>query len=464
VQTKYLMSGTAFFAAFFVAATSTAGEVSWWLSAEDGSASLTPQPALELKAEAPASKTTIAIDPERRYQPVLGMGASLEHATAYNLSKLGDEKRRQTIKSIVDPDVGIGMNLMRVCIGTSDFVGEPYYSYNDMPDGETDPELEHFSIERDFEYVIPAIKIALELNPDLLIYASPWSAPGWMKSGGKMEGGRLLPEWYDAFARYTVKFIQAYEAEGIPIHAVTPQNEPAYANPHYPTTFFRPDDLNAYVRDHLGPRIKEAGLDTEIWCWDHNYNRLNYPRAHLSDPVTMEYVDGVAFHFYEGEVEAMTELHNEFPDVPIYFTEGSTFYTRGAIKIIDMFRNWSRSYNAWVIILDEHRKPNRGPHIASPTPIVLNDDLSLEYRFDYYMYGQFMKFVERGAVRIESGPGGKHFSHVAFQNPGGDIVLVVANAGRDGEAFTVTGPGGAFASSIGPREVATYRWGHDPAQ
>jgi len=441
-----------------MAISAQAGEVQWWRSAEDGSASLSAQTALSLSDTIPVSDTTIVIDPTRRYQPILGMGASLEHATCYNLSKLGDEKRREVIQKIVDPEVGMGMNLMRVCIGTSDFVGEPYYSYNDLPAGETDPELKGFSIEKDREYVIPAIKTALELNPDLLIFASPWSPPGWMKSRGNMSGGRLLPEWYDAFARYMVKFVQAYEAEGIPIHAVTPQNEPAHADPNYPTTFYRPDDLNAFVRDHLGPRLREAGLDTEIWCWDHNYNKLEYPRASLSDPETMKYVSGVGFHFYEGEPEAMSEIHNEYPEVPIYFTEGSTFQTRGALQIINIFRNWARSYNAWVIMLDEHRKPNNGPHSASATPIELKDDLSLEYRFDYYMYGQFMKFIERGAVRIDSGEGGGRFSHVAFQNPDDAIVLVVANGERRARSFTVHGPGGAFESSLGPREVATYRW------
>jgi len=158
-------------------------------------------------------------------------------------------------------------------------------------------------------------------------------------------------------------------------------------------------------------------------------------------------------------VEAQSELRNEFPDKHIYFTEGSVFRTIGATKIIDILRHWSRSYNAWVTMLDEHRKPNRGPHSASATIIELKDDLSVEYRYDYYMYGHFMKFIHRGAVRIESsGSEVRTFANVAFRNPDGSIVLVVANAGRKEIAFTVNCLGKMFQTALPANAIATYRW------
>src|SRR5262249_21384969 len=149
-----------------------------------------------------------------------------EHSTCSNLFRLTLSEREQAIEDLVSPSTGIGMNLMRVCIGTSDFAGEDWYSYDDLLPGQNDPELSHFSIDPDRAYILPVLKVAKQKNPDLLFFASPWSPPGWMKTTGNMIGGELLPKWYATYARYLVRFIEAYEAEGIPIHGITVQNEP----------------------------------------------------------------------------------------------------------------------------------------------------------------------------------------------------------------------------------------------
>ena len=432
--------------------------ISVWSSSEVEDLKLSPGEALSWSKEAPASTTLINVDPSITYQSILGMGASLEHATCWNLSQLEPEKRAGAIESLVCPEKGIGMNLMRLCIGTSDFVGEPWYSYNDLPEGETDLELEQFSIEKDREYMLPAIKIAQEKNPDLIFFSSPWSPPGWMKTNGSMLAGKMKPEYYDVYARYFVKYIEAYAAEGIPVYAVTPQNEPGFPNKDYPTCLWTGEEQRDFIRDHLGPQFVKNGIGALIWCWDHNWNNLAFPRAVLSDPEAARYVDGTGFHHYAGKVEAQTQFRNEFPDKHLYFTEGSTFRTRGAIQIINILRNWARSYNAWVIMLDEKRKPNNGPHSASATCIELKDDLSVEYRYDYYMYGQFMKFIPRGAVRIASTEGERSFANVAFQTPGGDIVMVVANAMRSPREFSVRYGDVVFNTALGGYSVATYRW------
>ncbi len=401
--------------------------IQMWMSSEDGKYVLTEQVVYTEKPKK-TKDIMIEINPSEKYQSILGMGGSLEHATCSNLMKLSPEERENVITKLVDPEKGIGMNLMRLCIGTSDFVGEPYYSYNDLPEGETDPELIKFSIEKDRDYVIPIIKLVQEKNPDVLFFASPWSPPGWMKDTRTMNGGVLLREYYSVYANYLTKFVEAYTAEGIPIYALTVQNEPRMNDKDYPTCVWTAEQQRYFIRDYLGPCFEQKGISTKIWCWDHNWNYLDFPRVIFSDPIASRYVEGTAFHLYEGKVEAQTVLHNEFPDKHIYFTEGSTFYTRGAIKIIEIFRNWSRSYNLWVICLDWQRRPNRGPHHASPTMIVLKEDNTVEYRFDYYMYGQFMKFVRRGAFRIASTPGDRYFNNVAFLNPDGSVVLIVANA------------------------------------
>lgn len=429
------------------------------MSSEDASKSLSVESSLPFSKARKAKEPIIEVDLSTKGQTILGLGASFEHATCENLSKLPAEKREEVIDRLMNPEHGIGMNLMRVCIGASDFIGEPYYTYDDLPEGETDPELTKFSIEKDRAYVLPTIKIAQQKNPNVLFFGSPWSPPAWMKTSGKLGSGTLKPEYYPAFARYLLKFIRAYEAEGIPIYAITVQNEPRMSDKDYPTTLWTGEEQRDFIRDHLGPLFRQNNVRTLIWCWDHNWNLLSFPRAVLSDPQAAQYVDGTAFHLYEGKVDAQSEFHAEFPDKHVYFTEGSVFRCHGAIRLAQILRNWSRSYNAWVIMLDEHQKPNRGPHDASATCIELLDDGSVRYNFDYYMQGQFMKYIQRGAVRVESSlPGIRTFGNVAFANPDGGVVLVAANAARDPQPFAVKCGKKMFKAELPARTVATYMW------
>ncbi|HOK09877.1 MAG TPA: glycoside hydrolase family 30 beta sandwich domain-containing protein [Candidatus Hydrogenedens sp.] len=431
------------------------GVVRMWISSEDGKYALTEQ-VVRLEKYKKSKNILIEINSEEKYQSILGMGGSLEHATCSNLMKLSPETREEVIEKLVDPDKGIGMNLMRLCIGTSDFVGEPYYSYNDCPDGEVDIDLTRFSIEKDRNYVIPIVKLVQQKNPQVLFFSSPWSPPGWMKDTKTMNGGVLLREHYPVYAKYLQKYVEAYEGEGIPIYAITVQNEPQMNDKDYPTCVWTAEEQRDFIRDFLGPCFEKSGITTKIWCWDHNWNNLDFPMTIFNDTVASKYVDGTAFHLYEGRVEAQSTLHDAFPDKHIYFTEGSTFLSRGAVKIIEIFRNWARSYNLWVICLDWQRKPNRGPHHASPTMIVLKEDNTIEYRFDYYMYGQFMKFVKRDAVRIFSTQGGRYFNNVAFLNPDGTIVLVVANAESKEQNVSVRCSNMFFNSEIPAKSVVTY--------
>lgn len=429
------------------------------LTTEDGQYQLSEQAPLEWADDAREAGTVIDIDPSTVYQSILGLGSSLEHATAHNLTLLDPETRAEVMERIVCPDKGIGMNLMRLCIGTSDFTGDPWYTYADMPEGEEDWELASFSIEKDRDYLLPVIKLAQEINPDIVFFASVWSPPAWMKKPRTLTGGSINPKYYDAHARYMVKFIQAYEAEGIPIHAVTPQNEPDFPEPNYPTTKWTGAQQRDYVRDHLGPLLEKEGLDTEIWIWDHNWNKLSFPRTILKDPEAKRYVGGVGFHLYEGRPKAQTTLRDEFPDVPIYFTEGSTFGTAGAVTIIEILRNWARSYNAWVTVLDTNQKPNNGPHDATPTGIeVVPDTLEVRYNHDFFMYGQFMKYIQRDAVRIASTEGTRFFNNIALRNPDGSIVLVVANVRLSPERITIRYEGKTATATLPGRATATFIW------
>lgn len=429
----------------------------------------------------PAAGTVIEVDPGQTYQSILGLGASLEPTTCYNLQQLGPERRDEVLRRLLDPEQGIGMNLMRICIGTPDFTGDPWYSYDDMPPGEKDPKLEHFSIEKDRAYILPVLKRALAINPDLLFFASPWSPPGWMKSTGDMIGGWLLPEHYGVYAEYFARFIEAYAAEGIPIYAVTPQNEPGVNTRDYPVGEWYPscrwslveDEDNPWPVDreamgrneaefigrHLGPALRKHGLATKIWCYDHNINNLWYPRNILNDQVAGPFVDGTGFHGYAGRPEELAGFHREFPDKAIYFTEGSMPGLPGAARIVSLLRNWCRSYNSWVIMIDYDGKPNNGPFKTTRTTIQPRRDGSgVDYNFDYYEYGHFMKFIKRGAVRIGSSEPAAEVTNVAFRNPDGELVLVVVNEGKGRADCTVACGGRHFRAAVPARAIATYCW------
>ncbi len=434
--------------------------VQWWLSSEDGQARLSPQPNMQFQPGIVRGRHVIKVNDAAAYQTVLGLGSSLEQSTCYNVSLLPESGRERVIESLVHPERGIGMNLMRLCIGTSDFAPGPFYTYNDLPAGQEDPRLEHFSIERDREYVLPVIKAAQRINPQLRFFASPWTPPPWMKTNGRYGGGRLRRECYPYFAEYLVRFIEAYRREGIEIHALTVQNEPEFGPEPYPSCLWTATEQRDFIRDHLGPLFRARGITTAIWVFDHNFNHPGFPATILRDPQAARFVDGSAFHLYEGRPEAMSRLHREFPDKPIYFTEGSVYGAQGAAEIISYFRNWARSYNAWVTMIDHQGKPNvSGFHDCDPTIIVLHrDTLATEYRADYYLYGQFMKFIQRGARRIAATAPRGGPANVAFQNPDGSLVLVAANPQGKPAALAIAWRGQTVSTVLGAKSVATLRW------
>jgi glucosylceramidase len=430
-----------------------------WASSEDMSKTLTRQPNLDFVTHDRVAESVIEVDEGNIYQTIIGIGSSLEHSTCYNISLLPEAERERVVESIVDPVKGIGMNLMRICIGTPDFTASPWYSYDDMPPGEKDPELKRFSIAKDEEYVLPILRLALKKNPDLKFIASAWSPPAWMKTNDSLCGGRINPEHFGPYAEYLARFIEAYRNKGFDITGMTPQNEPEFFPTSYPTCGWTAVQQRDFIRDHLGPVFRKRGFSTKIWCYDHNFNHPNYPAVILSDPQAAQYIDGTAFHHYEGEPSAMSALREQFPDKHVYFTEGSTFNIGGAAEIVSFLRNWARCYNAWVTIIDDKAQPNPGPHDCSPTCIVLNRrTLELEYRFDYYMYGQFSKFIRRGAVRIDSMPSSDSLPNVAFRNPDGTVALVVVNPTRRAKSFTVGWNKSHFASQLDAGSLATYLW------
>lgn len=289
-----------------------------------------------------------------------------------------------------------------------------------------------------------------------------------------MIGGSLLPQFYSVYADYFVRFVKSYQAEGIPIYAVTVQNEPGVDRQKekdpkwfYPSCHWTGEQERDFIRDHLGPAFRKAGLKTKIWCYDHNYNLtaqgddagLPHPRTILSDGRAAAFTDGVGFHGYVGNPDGMTAFHAEFPNTPIHFTEGSVFGFDGAGQLVDRLRNWVSSYNAWVTMLDDAGKPNNGPFPATHAIVKLNSKtLQVERLLEYYVYGQFMKFVQRGAVRIESRSSRADLKQVAFRNPDGKLVVIVVHGGAQESTVRVRAGAQTFASQVLGKSINTFVW------
>lgn len=442
------------------------GSIQVWFTSEDGVRfQLARQADLAWAKSALAGSNdetiaSIRVDTSTTYQSILGIGSSLEEATVYNLRRMPDGDR--VLRSLVDPVDGIGWNLMRICFGSSDFTARAYYSYDDMPEGQTDLELAYFSIQKDVEYgIVDTIKRALAHNPQLKIFASPWSPPGWMKDSGTMCGGRLLPQYYEVAARYYRMAIQAYEGQGIPIYALTLQNEPLMVHKRYPTCRMTMEEQRDFLKI-VRREFQANGIRCQIWIFDHNFkDAMAYPARILEDPEAYTAVDGVAFHAYEGRPEEMSRLHEASPDKGIFFTEYSTWTTRGIDAILTYFRNWARSYNAWVTCLDDRQRPNAGPHPASPTFVTVSGEDPTRYWYipEYYLLGQVSRFVQAGACRVESDPGSREtVTNAAFLNPGGTVAMVVVNQTGQPQPFRVLAQGKQFAATLPDKTVATYCW------
>ncbi len=439
-----------------------------WLTLGDKSKKLSHEPELTFAEGMPAAGSLIDVNPLVRYQQFEGAGASMTESSAWLImSVLDSTARQEVIRNLFSrAGSGIGLSYLRLPMGASDFALRDY-TYDDLPRGQSDPALSSFSIDHDRAFVIPALKMALEQNPKLGIMGSPWSAPAWMKKDGLLHGSSLLPEYFQAFANYHVRFVQAYAAEGIPIDSLTPQNEPMFATENYPTMFMSASDQQRFVRDYLGPAIKAAGLKTRLIIFDHNWDIVDYPLEVLADPAAAAYVDGVAFHCYGGNVSAQGQFHAKHPEKGIWFTECSggawapnfgdnlSWQTRNLV--IGNFRNWGKSTILWNLALDPIGGPLNGG-CGNCRGVVTIDQAtgSVTYNEEYYVLGQVTRFVDPGAYRIDSTEGNSLPNNVAFLNPDGSLVLIVQS--DTATTFTITWNGKYFTYHLPSAGVVTFHW------
>lgn len=421
----------------------------------------------------PSSGLVITVNDATKYQQMDGFGASLTDSAAWVVAnKLTTAQQSALWQSLFSPTAGIGISFLRQPMGATDFSVGGNYSYDDMPAGQTDVNLVHFSLAHDTAYTIPLLQQALAVNPAIKVVAVPWSPPAWMKTSGTMNGGNMNTSYFPSLAQYFVKFIQGYQQQGVPIYAVLPQNEPLNPNSGYPTEYLAATDEATFIGANLGPAMTAAGLsNVKILGYDHNWDQPAYPETLLADSAASSFLAGSAFHCYAGDVGAQSTVESAYPNKGIWFTEcsgtvSSSFSGDLAWNaenlLIGATRNWARSVSLWNLALDQNSGPQNGGCSNCRGVVTIDSSTSpatITNNVEYFVLGHLAKFVVPGAYRIDSNSFGHGtIEDVAFQNPDGSIVLLVLNSGGSTSSFSVSWKNQTFTYSLPAGALATFEW------
>jgi glucosylceramidase len=463
-----------------------------WVTTPDGALKLSDQRSVAFQPGG-SSALTITVDPSRGYQRMDGFGAAITDSAASVLYRLDKPTRDATMADLFGR-TGDRLSVLRQPMGSSDFVAGPHYTYDDVPAGETDPGLRHFSVAHDEAQILPLLRQALALNPRLKIIATPWSPPAWMKTSQSLIGGRLIddPRIYDAYARYFVQFIQAYQRAGVPVYAVTVQNEPQNRHPNgYPGTDM-PVAQEAKLIEALGPMLRAAHLHTLILGYDHNWSEhpddiastppgedpeTEYP-TELLRTAAARWIAGIAYHCYAGDPSRQTQLHDAFPEKGIWFTECSgshgpadppaqvfsdTLKWHARNLVIGVTRNWAKTMINWNLALDPSGGPHNGGCGTCSGVVTVGPGDTVTRNAEYYTLGHLARFVDPGAVRVASTSFGTtgwngQIMDVAFRNPDGSTALVVHNENDDPRSFAVQQGGESFDYTLPGGALATFVW------
>jgi glucosylceramidase len=442
-----------------------AGAVKVWETDTDQSKLLAPQP--DIRFGASPAGAVITVDASQTYQTMVGFGASMTDASAYLIRNKMSAGQRDALMRDLFGKTGLNFSFMRLTIGASDFSRE-HYSYDDMPAGQSDPAMAHFSIDAAKTDVIPAVKQALRLNPKLTVMASPWSAPGWMKTTDSLIQGSLKPKAYPYFADYLSRYLKAMRSQGVYISLLTLQNEPGFEPDSYPGMKVTPESRAAFIGGYLGPKLQADGNTTKILDYDHNWDLPSSPLTVLGDAKATSYLAGIAWHCYAGDVAAQGPVHDAYPDKDAYFTECSggewapkfneTFDWTVKNLIIGSTRNWAKGVLMWNLALDETFGPHKGGCADCRGVVTINSTTGkVTKNIEYYAFGHASKFVRPGAVRVASTEA-DGLSNVAFENTDGSIVLIALNGNTAAKAFSVKSGDTAFDYNLPAGAVATFVW------
>jgi glucosylceramidase len=465
-----------------------------WVTTPDANMRMSDEGSVPFRAGG-SDRLTITVDPSRTYQRMDGFGASITDSSAVVLSRLSKPTLDATMSSLFSPEKGDGLSLLRQPMGSSDFTAAAqHYTYDDVPAGETDYGMRHFSIAHDREQILPLLRQALRLNPTIKVIGTPWSPPAWMKTNQSLVGGKLIddPRIYDAYARYFVKFVQAYARAGVPIYGLTLQNEPQNRNPNaYPGMDF-PVAQEAKLVEALAPKLRAAGLHTKLFGYDHNWSEhpndiastppgqdpeTEYPFDLMRSPAG-KHIAGTAFHCYAGDQERQTQMHEAFPDKGIWFTECSgshgpsdppaqvfsdTLKWHARNLVLGVTRNWGRTVVNWNLALDPSGGPHNGGCDTCTGVVTVGPADQVRNNAEYYTLGHLARFVKPGATRIASTSFGTtgwnaQIMDAAFRNRDGSTALVVHNENDDPRSFAVQEGGASFEYTLPGGALATFTW------
>jgi len=440
--------------------------VSYWLTSADSTVLLQAQNEPLIISEDSTSQLVLEVDPNRTFQTIDGFGFTLTGGSAALINSLDANKKEALLQELFSNDGdGIGISYLRISVGASDLSSEPF-TYNDLPEGETDPGLQHFTLERERADLLPILKKIVAIRPEIKIMGSPWSAPKWMKTNNSFIGGSLKPGYYGVYASYLVKYIQKMKAEGITIDAITVQNEPLHPG-NNPSMYMEAREQNEFIKKHLGPAFKKAGITTRIIIYDHNLDKPEYPISILNDPETRKYVDGSAFHLYAGDINTMSQVQRAHPDKNLYFTEqwiGGPGNFTGDFRwhmenlIIGAIRNWSRIVLEWNLAADARYEPHtdNGGCTSCLGALTISNQ-SIKRNTAYYVIGHASRFVKPGSVRIYTNIPA-NLPNVGFKTPEGKTVLIVLNQDQNRKKFAIRMSGKLMFASLDPGAVGTFVW------
>ena len=443
------------------------GRAELWLTTAGRSSLLAHRPN-PLRFEKRDEKVSVIdVDDKQTYQSMEGFGFALTGGSAQLMMRMSPSSRSALLKELFGQGKDeIGVSYLRVSIGSSD-MNDHVFTYDDVPEGQTDPNLSKFNLGPDRDDVIPVLKEILAINPRIKILGSPWTAPSWMKTNDNPKDGNLKPDYYAAYAQYFVKYISAMKAEGITIDAITVQNEPLNGK-NTPSMVMQATDQDRFIRENLGPAFRRTGITTKIILYDHNCDVPEYPLTTLNDAPAAQFVDGSGFHLYGGNVDAMTQVHDAHPDKNIYFTEQMVvdrhddpkLHIASALSrvLVGATRNWSRNVLLWNLAAD----PQFGPHTDNGGCPVCEGAITLEgnqvtRNIAYYTIAHVSKFVPPGSVRIGSNTL-ESLPNVAFKTPANKIVLIVANPGDVDQTFAIRFHGRSITSTLQSGSVGTFVW------
>ena len=458
--------------------------VSVVLTTDDRTKLMVPQASVKFASSTgDATSNTIVIDPTQQYQSIEGFGAAFTDSAAHLL--IETEPPADLPGTLSDlftrTGNGIGLSFMRIPMGASD-IALSVYSYDDQPVGTTDLPLSHFSIAHDQAYILPLITQAFALNPQMKLMANPWSPPGWMKDPTSMSngttvsmlGGTLLmtPANETAFANYFVKFIQAYQAAGVPIDYITLQNEPLNITTQYPSMGMADTVQLSLLQNNVLSALAANNLTTKVFVYDHNWDTPSYPETVLQGltPQQLTQVAGTAWHGYGGAPGAQQLVQNDFSALGAWETEhsGGTWitdqFTSDMLEITQVLRNAAKSYVKWSLALDENLGPNLTLNAGlggcnTCTPIITVNSLTgaVTKDIEYYTLGHYSKYVLPGAVRLFT-TNTPYVASVAFQNPDGSMALIAYNTSRASQTFQVQWGTLAFSYTLPSTAAATFTW------